>query len=358
MKQRFNVRRAVCLMAVSSAVSPLAKAQSSVTLYGVADIGIEVISHVPTGAPGGGAATQVDMFSGGLMFPRVGVTGREDLSGGWAAVFKLETYYTINNGALWRNIQYYGGSWVGVNSPYGQLQVGRNPGLFYDFQFYYDPGLVARYSLSPFDAAFAGRPNNSVKYISSAGPFTLSALYSFGYTGTDGVNGQVPGVYKVGKEESLRVNYAGSVLAVGAAYDHQNGTTVTTQSDVNDRGIVAASLTFGPSRTIVGFRYLRSTVGEAIAINKIVWAGEVYTITPALTTCASYYRTFNAGSNSAISDYVAVLVDYSLSKQTDVYFNAGYVRNRGGATLGLVPAQLVGANVAQTGAMVGIRQRF
>ncbi|WP_343878654.1 porin, partial [Cupriavidus pauculus] len=52
-------------------------AQSTVTLYGVADAGIEYLSNVPSASPGG--SSQVRMTSGNMSTSRWGMRGVEDL---------------------------------------------------------------------------------------------------------------------------------------------------------------------------------------------------------------------------------------------------------------------------------------
>ncbi|MFX7140466.1 porin, partial [Acinetobacter baumannii] len=71
-----------------------AYAQSSVTLYGVADVGIEYLSNVPS--PSGGS-NLVRMSSGNMSTSRWGLRGTEDLGGGLKALFELESGFTLDN---------------------------------------------------------------------------------------------------------------------------------------------------------------------------------------------------------------------------------------------------------------------
>jgi predicted porin len=66
-------------------------AQSSVTLYGVADAGIEYLSNVPSASPGG--SNQVRMTSGNMSTSRWGLRGVEDLGGGLKAIFELKAAF-------------------------------------------------------------------------------------------------------------------------------------------------------------------------------------------------------------------------------------------------------------------------
>ncbi|VVD33356.1 exported protein of unknown function [Paraburkholderia dioscoreae] len=69
-----------------------AHAQSSVTLYGIVDAGVEYVNHA---SKDGGAARLV---SGGKNTSRWGLRGVEDLGGGLKAVFQLESGINIANG--------------------------------------------------------------------------------------------------------------------------------------------------------------------------------------------------------------------------------------------------------------------
>ncbi|PFW66730.1 porin, partial [Bacillus sp. AFS075960] len=76
--------------AVFAAVSGLAYGQSSVTLYGIVDVGIEHINNTSAG----GAQTRE--ASGNLSGSRWGLKGVEDLGGGMKAIFQLEDGFNVN----------------------------------------------------------------------------------------------------------------------------------------------------------------------------------------------------------------------------------------------------------------------
>ena len=80
-----------------------AHAQSSVTLYGRIDAGLEYMNGVPVGSGPNGAAThESSRFraeSGDWGTSLWGLKGTEDLGGGYAAVFHLEGAFNTMNGA-------------------------------------------------------------------------------------------------------------------------------------------------------------------------------------------------------------------------------------------------------------------
>ena len=78
---------------------PVACAQSSVTLYGIVDIGIENLDV------GSVSATRVQ--SGISAGSRWGIRGSEDLGNGWRALFTLESRIEVDTGAISNNGSLY-----------------------------------------------------------------------------------------------------------------------------------------------------------------------------------------------------------------------------------------------------------
>lgn len=77
-------------LAVLAAISATSYAQSSVTLFGVADVAVQV---------GRGSETnRTSVGSGGLASNRLGFRGIEDLGGGMKAGFWLEAGYNLDDG--------------------------------------------------------------------------------------------------------------------------------------------------------------------------------------------------------------------------------------------------------------------
>jgi Outer membrane protein (porin) len=78
--------------AVGMSLATASYAQSSVTLYGIVDVGVEHINNTTTG---GGQTREV---SGNLSGSRWGLRGVEDLGGGLSAIFVLENGFSVNDG--------------------------------------------------------------------------------------------------------------------------------------------------------------------------------------------------------------------------------------------------------------------
>jgi predicted porin len=100
-------------------------AQSSVTLYGILDVGVEYANHV---AQTGGSSSAVREQSGNLAGSRWGFKGNEDLGGGYKAVFTLESGFNLNNGTLGQGGRLFGcKAFVGISHPAYVLKTPERP---------------------------------------------------------------------------------------------------------------------------------------------------------------------------------------------------------------------------------------
>ena len=80
------------LMCFGAGLGAPALAQSSVTIYGIADAGIQVSRF--------GKGTVTNVASGIADGSRFGFRGNEDLGGGYRAIFTLESRFEIDNGSM------------------------------------------------------------------------------------------------------------------------------------------------------------------------------------------------------------------------------------------------------------------
>ncbi|MEA3135715.1 MAG: hypothetical protein QOG17_3561, partial [Gammaproteobacteria bacterium] len=199
-------RKLVVLIALSS-LADASYAQSSVTLYGVADDGITYTNN-----QGGHAAYQT--FSGGLGGSKFGFLGKEDLGGGTSAIFQLESGYDLNSGKLGYNQRLFGRqSYVGLSGNYGSVRLGRQ----YDFMVTNLQPLSSAQLFGGSLSAHAGDVDgiwgtypvsNTVKYVSpTVGGFSAGALYSFG---------GVPGSVGTSQQYGFGAAYANGPLHLAA----------------------------------------------------------------------------------------------------------------------------------------------
>lgn len=346
-------KKILALTAVSLAAST-AMAQSSVTLYGVADVGIEYANHQPNGGN-----SVVRVASGNYSGSRWGLRGTEDLGGGLKALFTLESGFNIDDGTSGQGNRLFGRqAWIGLQNQYGTLSLGRHTTLLYDLSIAFDPMVIAtRYSLGSIDGAMGGRADNSIKYVGKFGGFSAKALYSFGADGTSGVNGEVPGHSKVGREYSMGLGYEAGPFGVTAVYDEIAGNTIATENNKTRRAAAAASYVIGPVKTFIGYRYARIIAPPTNGITDLVWAGATWSITPAWSlTGAAYYQ--NVRDSGADPWLFVASADYAFSKRTDAYLNVAYARNKEGSNLGVTSFGSVSPGANQFATVLGIRHKF
>jgi predicted porin len=316
-------------------------AQSSVTLYGIIDIGVMYTSNV-----GGHAQTQEQ--SGMANGNRFGLKGDEDLGGNWHALFQLENGFNGNNGTFAQGTSASGSTaavtrlfgrmaWVGLKSPWATVSLGRQYDFMYDFapiaasnyigSYMHRPGtanvlLGNNGSTTDFDRIGGARVDNSAKVTSaSIGGFTFGGLYGFG--------GQA-GAFSNGSTQSVGVKFANGGLLANAAWT--NLKEANAASSFRTYGI-GARYQFGALR--LSGLYTRSTWtlnGDRV---DSLEAGAQYRLTPAFAVSAAYfYAKPNDEKKNVIMqgtrNQVGVSADYLFSKSTDLYAMCVYQRAKHG----------------------------
>jgi len=351
----------LALTAAASAMSGAAFAQSSsssVTLYGVADAGISFQNHVQS-APGQGGSVYA-VSSGGMSGSRWGLRGVEDLGNNLKGVFVLESGIDIDTGKSGQGGRLFGRqAYVGLQSSYGAITLGRQQNSLYDLFGAYDPMAAGPiYSLNSVDNQFNGRADNALKYTGTFGGLTATGFYSTARDVNSGLGGEVPGAFRVGKNFGGGLAYSSGPFSVGAAYDQYQGSTLATADLAAKRAAIGASYAFGSAKLFAGYRWMRDevTTGKARHDN-LYWAGAQYKFTPAFSmTGAAYYT--DARTDNKDSLMFVLNADYALSKRTDAYLLVGYVVNHGDATFGVTNTANTLPGQNQTGAMIGVRHRF
>ena len=374
----------------------VAHAQSSVTLYGVADAGITFNSNA-------NGKRQYFMSSGGLGADRWGLTGTEDLGGGLHALFTIEGGFLINSGAMDHSGQIADRqAFVGLSGGFGTVTFGRQYSSAY---WYVGWPLTSGGSWAADGVGYGAHPgdvdnldsfnrvNNAVIYTTpTINGFTGSAMYSLG---------GVPGSTSTNRIMAVGAGYVNGPITLGIGYQVANqpnfsffGNTSSASPTGNnisspvDSGYAAASAqkifsaggayTIG-SATIAAiysntrFTDLGRTTVSGLSSTEAAYRGTEtfnigelnlkYVLTPALSLGASYAYTQASGVNSARYQQVDVGVDYFLSKRTDLYAVAVYQRAAGTDSRGLpAVASVAGVTASATNKQVvsiaGIRHQF
>ena len=165
-------------------LSGAAMAQSSVTLYGVADAGIgKIEAGSGLADPANDASDKTEFISGSTMnngTSRLGVRGVEDLGGGLKAGFQFETGLDLDNGgnsgAFWSR---QANIWLGGN--WGTVKLGRQFTPSYLTTSTFELTGAALYSVLANTYKFAGigrRANSAFTYMTpNFGGFTAGVAY-------------------------------------------------------------------------------------------------------------------------------------------------------------------------------------
>jgi len=212
------MKRVIAVLVAGGSVGMAWGQASSVTLYGVADMGIVHES--------GAAAGSVTKATSGMMSgSRIGMRGREDLGGGAAAFFTLEGGVLMDTGASGQGGLLFGRqAYVGLDSNAGRLTLGRQYTTLALAQAEYDPFVtgLAGTSANLISAGGRGgsnRMDNGIKYNlpGNLGGLEGELSYAFGEAaGSAATNAQYGAALGYSNERfSGRIAYADAQDANG-----------------------------------------------------------------------------------------------------------------------------------------------
>src|SRR5216684_7055020 len=178
-----------CFTLTMLSTASIAQAQSSVTLYGEIDNALAYYNNV-------GHASLVTMQGADLTTNQWGIKGKEDLGGGFQAIFNLQNGFDINTGKLRQGGREFGkNAWVGLASTtLGTITIGRQLDPTVD--------LVQPLTADGYGPAFTTpgdadnndnsiRVSNAIKYASPTyAGFQYELLYALGGVAGNTTSGQ------------------------------------------------------------------------------------------------------------------------------------------------------------------------
>ncbi|HEY9106882.1 MAG TPA: porin [Roseateles sp.] len=330
-----------------------AHAQSSVTVYGLLDVFVEV---------GHGDGTKLSLEGGGLSGSRLGFKGSEDLGGGSKAVFVLESGLAPDTGTITQGGRFWGRqAFVGFdNSGWGRLTLGRQ----------YAPQFLALDATDPMATGLGSgvssgivstlyRIDNSVAYTApDLGAFKFTAVLGLGEIASSATTRS-----RYGNVYNVDARYTAGPLDVGVTWLHRTRTTVT-ETSLN-QVLLSAAYDFGPVKLLGGVQKIRNLTQAAAAEDDRTeaYGGVAMPLSSADTLTAS----FSTGRTRHVADSRAsqwsVGIDHVMSKRTDVYAVATGIQN--GDATAYTPAGAVGGgnfpvSVGRNASALqfGIRHRF
>ena len=351
--------------AVAMAATGAAQAQTpgtNITLYGVADAYVQ-------GAKGAESVHRVQ--SGGLSGSRFGIRGSEDLGGGVRGIFTLESGINVDDGTSGQGAFWGRQAFVGVDSGYGKLTLGRQYGSLYalssEFSEFSNGPIGASTSViggfggyEPVrggNAATTGtgnggpaRINNSVKYESpSFGGLRAGAVLGLGETAGGASDSRVADVYGryTNGPLDLMLSYVDDKAGAGAL-------DVRTLS-------AAGAYSFGAWRVTTGLIDVDDR-GSAGADGNGYWLGGDYRWGRNLVKL-QYLASKAKGSNDGKTQALGVGYQFDLTKRTALYSTLTRFRNEGAGYqdrwASAVPAGLTAAGDRNiTEVVAGIRHVF
>lgn len=339
---------ALAVMAAAGAAS----AQSSVQLYGTADVFFGNVSQKDgagnkvygTDVGVGVNTGQTGIGSGGVDYSRIGFKGSEDLGGGLKAIFTLEKGFMVDSGTAAGGFDREAS--VGLAGSFGEVKLGKVWTAFDDQNdaasavfasnalkptaFVYRSGFR-----SPLLGGYNFNPDNGVRYTTNnLGGFTGAVSYAFGEDKTATLNAS--------KTVALSGKYENGPLMLGAAY--QKETSVGSLS--SDKYVrLNAAYDFGVAKLLASYGQVKmDPTGDKTNEFQI---GADVPLASNLVLSAGYAASKDkngAGVETAKRNGLGLALAYVLSKRTIAYtgFNATKWENGAGATTAKVRALAVG----------------
>jgi predicted porin len=356
------------------APASIAHAQSAVTLYGIVEDGVDIVSNVQ-----GNHLYQ--LASGVTAGSRWGMRGTEDLGGGLSSIFRLESGFDLNSGRLGSGLAFSRNAYVGIQSEQaGTVTLGRQWDSVVDFvEPYTLNGNIGGYYFAhpnDMDNTDNGFPiSNAIKYHSpTIAGFTFGGLYSLG-----GIAGQ----FSNNSTFSAGATYAAGPISAGVGYLRINDPGVSTQGYQNYPGFTNAVygdfLAAARAQKVLGvgvsYQVLASLRLLADFTNTIFQQGGaghdatfqnyelsgLFNPTPAVTIGAGY--TYTSGRDHATGgqpkySLFNLTAEYAVSKRTSVYVLGVFQKAAGDAQVAQIAGFNPSGNQKQAVGRVGIRSSF
>ena len=344
----------IAALALLAAASASASAQSSVTLFGIADVGVRNVKN--------GDNSVKSLSSNGVNTSRLGFRGTEDLGGGLKAGFWLETGLNPDTGSQSDGTRFWNRrSTVSLAGTFGEVRLGRDTTPTFtgyaDFDAFGTNGVGAADKFANALGTTADtlvRADNLVSYFA---PANIGGFYGQATVGAgEGVSGK--------KYFGGRAGYRAGPMDVSVAVGQTTVTPLVAGDDKFKVYDFAGSYDFGVAK-LTGYysqiKYANAKLGIA-NIGVLVPLGQG-------TLRASYINANAKGTNAAgasidanDANQLAIGYVYDLSKRTALYGTLARVNNKGAASFAVasVPA-LPSPNSSgkdSTGYEFGLRHSF
>ncbi|ALU89530.1 porin [Herbaspirillum rubrisubalbicans] len=348
-------------------------AQSSVSISGIMDGGVSYVSN-----QAGSSNLRAD---NGIGAPNIlFIKGQEDLGGGTAAIFQLESQFNLSTGASLpgNNLIFGRQSLVGLkDKQWGTLTAGNQYEFMHDSLLFggFDSALTYggyyTFRQGPFSAlaipnnptgasdfdrvAGSSRVANSVKYLSpDVSGVTFGGMYGFG---------EVAGDTASSRTVSLGANYAEGPFGLGVAYTDARYSSMNSGHDGIRNWGLGARYQIGDYKLNLLYTNTRNT--QTAGQVNVYQAGVNWQMAVAWNLGLSYeYMQGNAQLANNYAHQGSATLQYWLSKRTDVYLQTVYQKAGGDNTNtqawinGLYGPKAMSSSSSQAIFRVGLVTRF
>ena len=358
------MQKKLIALAIAGLVSAPAFAQSNVTIYGVADVGVSFGSH--------GDNDLAQVHNGGLSGSRIGFRGTEDLGNGLKALFTYEYGVNFDDGTEGSQARQ---AFAGLGGNWGSVTFGRQYAPGYDF--HYD-AVAGSSVLSPqallsggddaltIDQSSGARWDNSVAYNGSFAGLKVRAIYGMGAAEDTIAASAEAGKWADPSDDDrfgLGVEYANGPLKVGAVYHFLKDVYGVTGSDDQQEWLVGGSYNFGVL-TLAGSYQDAKNVGFNDGNDADLWQlGVIVPVGAAGNVHVAYGEVdVDDGTFSGKAKSYSLAYTHALSKRTTLYTGWNRTDNDDGMTVG--PIDFLDKNAIVNGGdnsdlfAVGVRHTF
>jgi predicted porin len=338
------------LVALAALASMSAFAQSSVTLYGIADVWFGTLKApvvTPGAAPGefiGTSVSQTLLNSGGQSGSRWGLRGSEDLGGGLKANFVFESGLNVDAGSAAQGGLAFGRqAFVGLSGGFGEVRFGRQYSAYDVFK-----GGVSAQGNNSFDvtggatltaadlgiAALGGTPAQEAavltKLLGKTGTWVgyaarIDNAISYITPNFGGITGQV--VLGLGENKSatagatlnssFHLNYANGPFALGMAYQNDQAAKTAAGTTALQNTIFGGSYDLGAAKVFAAFNTAKVKVpGDSVKAKEFN-IGARAPFGP-VTLVGQYAQSKFDGADERTRGFSFEAL-YAFSKRTDTY---------------------------------------
>ena len=384
------MKKSLLAIAAMTAFAGAAQAQSSVTIYGVMDAGVASISN-GTGSTTTGTNNKVTgLQDGGLSSPRLGFKGTEDLGGGTAANFLLESELSLrtggNNGlssngaAPSANSQFNRGAWVGLSDKkLGEMRLGFQNTITYDNSVEFDAIRAANMGGFAGVAAAGASASTGNKYgtylatrVNSSYAYLTPVFNGFSarvVQGSTQALGALAGNTAAQRSTEYGVRYEGqgAKVAINAGSLASSAGSDGTQGGVAGSKVMAAYGAYDfKVAEVNAARVVTTGLGTGGKDYITTGVGVRAPVTAKITLGAQYSMVDNkAIASNGGGSVIGTVAEYALSKRTTAYALAAFSNNQSGAQISMTSTskfsggtQVGAAGLNQTGYMIGMRHTF